>query len=284
MTEHSSLLVLLSAFLHAVWNAIVKHEKDAKSAGLAVLAVATVVAFVTAAALTPWTRSMASPSGPSLLWALGAGLFEGAYFAALGSALARGPLGPVYTVSRGGAMLVTWPLSVFLLGEPLTWAAGVGVLLVGCGLGLTALRPREHATPAALRWAGVCAVSIAGYHLCYKLALSAHADPYALFAVALACALPINMASMGRTATGAAWLAFCRSPLRICVGGVTCTASFVIFLQALAVAGAGAVLTLRNASVLFAQLLALWGGEKPSKRVMGGAVLVVVGALLLTRS
>jgi uncharacterized membrane protein len=279
MTERSVLLVLLSALLHAVWNAIVKHEKDARSAGLAVLAVAT----VTAAALTPWTRSMAFPSAASLLWTLGAGLFEGAYFAALGTALARGPLGPVYTVSRGGAMLVTWPLSIFFLGEPLTWAAGIGVLLVGCGLALTALRPRDHATPAALRWAVVCAVSIAGYHLCYKLALSAHAEPYALFAVAIACALSINMVSMGRAAARAAWLAARRSPLRIGIGGVTCTASFVIFLQALAVAGAGAVLTLRNTSVLFAQLLALWGGEKPSKRVIGGALLVVGGALLLAR-
>jgi drug/metabolite transporter (DMT)-like permease len=280
MTENSALLVLLSALLHAVWNAIVKHEKDPKSAGLAVLA----VAAVTAAALTPWIRSAAFPSASGLLWALGAGLFEGIYFVALGTALARGPLGPVYTVSRGGAMLVTWPLSVFFLGEPFTWAAGIGVLLVGTGLGLTAWRPSEHATPAALRWAAGCAASIAGYHLCYKLALSARAQPYALFAVALACALPINVASMGRTAVRRGWLAARRSPLRICIGGVTCTASFVIFLQALVVTGAGAVLTLRNTSVLFTQILALWGGEKPSKRVMGGAVLVVGGALLLTRS
>jgi len=49
------------------------------------------------------------------------------------------------------------------------------------------------------------------------------------------------------------------------------------------VTGAGAVLTLRNTSVLFTQILALWGGEKPSARVMAGAVLVVGGALLLTR-
>jgi drug/metabolite transporter (DMT)-like permease len=280
MTEHSALLVLFSSLLHAVWNAIVKHEKDARSAGLAVLAVAT----LTAAVLTPFTTPTAFPSVTGLLWTLGAGLFEGAYFAALGTALLRGPLGAVYTVSRGGAMLVTWPLSVFLLGEPITWAAGIGVLLVGCGLGLTALRPREHTTPAALRWAAVCAVSIAGYHLCYKVALSAHAEPYALFAVALACALPINMVSMGRTAARDGWVALRRSPLRIGIGGVTCTASFVIFLQALAVAGTGAVLTLRNTSVLFAQILAVWGGERPGKRSIGGALLVVAGALLLARS
>jgi drug/metabolite transporter (DMT)-like permease len=279
MTRHSALLVLLSALLHAVWNALIKHEKDARSAGLAVLAVAT----VTAAALVPFTRQTGFPSAAGLLWTLGAGLFEGLYFAALGRALARGPLGPVYTVSRGGAMLVTWPLSFFLLGEPLTWPAALGVLLIGCGLACTALRPREHATSAGLGWAAACAACIAGYHLCYKVALSARAEPHAVFAVALACALPINCAAMGRTAWHQGWLALRRSPLRVGIGGVTCTASFVIFLQALAVAGAGAVLTLRNTSVLFAQLLALWGGERPQRRAIAGAVLVVGGALLLAR-
>ena len=45
------------------------------------------------------------------------------------------------------------------------------------------------------------------------------------------------------------------------IAGLTCTASFLVFLQALAVTGAGAVLTLRNTSVLFAQAFAIWGGD-----------------------
>ncbi|MGD0675802.1 MAG: DMT family transporter [Polyangiaceae bacterium] len=278
MTARAALLVLLSALLHAVWNALVKQDKDARSAGLGVLLVATVVA----AALTPFARQAAFPGWASLRWALGAGLFEGAYFVALGLALSRGPLGPLYTVARGGAMLVAWPISVFFLGEPFPWPARVGVLLVGAGLALASWRPREHATAAGLGWAAMCALCIGGYHLCYKVSLSAGAEPRALFAVALAFALPINMASMGRNAWGG-WLALRRSPLRIGVGGVTCTASFILFLQALSLSGAGAVLTLRNTSVLFAQLLALWAGELPKRHALGGAVLVVSGAVLLAQ-
>jgi len=102
-----------------------------------------------------------------------------------------------------------------------------------------------------------------------------------LFAVALACALPINLASMGpRTWRGGA-LALRDHPLRILAGGATCTASFVLFLQALAVTGAGAVLTLRNTSVLFAQVFALLVGERPSRRAFAGAMLVAGGAVLL---
>jgi hypothetical protein len=40
----------------------------------------------------------------SLGWALAAGVLEWTYFVSLAGALERGPLGPVHTVSRGGAI------------------------------------------------------------------------------------------------------------------------------------------------------------------------------------
>jgi drug/metabolite transporter (DMT)-like permease len=277
MTARATLLVLLSAVLHAAWNSLVKHQKDPRSAGLAVLAAATAVAV----AVAPFSERVAFPTTSGLRWALGAGLFEGAYFTALGLALARGPLGPAYTVARGGAMLATWPVSVLFLGEAFSWTARMGTVLIGSGLALTALRPHDRATRASLGWAALCAISIGGYHLCYKVALEAGAEPRALFAIALACALPINAASNGPGAWRAGLRALRQSPLWIVIGGATCTASFVVLLDALAVAGAGAVLTLRNTSVLFAQLFALWGGERPNRRAIAGAVLVVGGAVLM---
>jgi drug/metabolite transporter (DMT)-like permease len=276
VTARAVLLVLLSAFLHALWNAVVKSDANPRSAGLAVLAVATAVAGV----LAPFSPRVGFPTCASLQWGLAAGFFEGTYFTALGLALARGSLGPVYTVARGGAMLVTWPLSVVLLGEPFSCSAWVGAITIAVGLGLTTVQPRQR-SPAGMGWAAVSAVSIGGYHLCYKVALTTGAEPRALFAVALACALPVSLASMGRRTWRGAVLALQSHPLRIVAGGATCTASFVLLLQALAVTGAGAVLTLRNTSVLFAQLIAILVGERPSRRALGGALLVVVGAVLL---
>jgi multidrug transporter EmrE-like cation transporter len=177
MTVRAAVLVLVSAMLHAVWNALIKREKDARGAGQAVLAVATISATV----LTPFARQDAFPTANSLRWAIGAGVCEGAYFVSLGLALARGPLGPVYTVARGGAMLVAWPISIVFLGEALSWPARIGVALIATGLGLTTFRPREHASPAGLGWAAISSVGIAGYHLSYKLALAAGAESRALF-------------------------------------------------------------------------------------------------------
>lgn len=279
MTAQAAALVLVSAMLHAVWNAIVKNDDEPRAAGLSVLMVATVLAVGIAAC----SLQVAFPEKRALAWALGAGAFEGGYFAALGLALARGPLGPGYTVARGGAMLATWPISVVFLGESFPWAARVGVLLIALGLTITALRPRDGATVAGLGWAMLSAVCIAGYHLCYKLALGFHAEPAALFALALGCALPINAACLGSQAWRGSLAALQRNPLWIAAGGASCTASFLLFLHALALSGAGAVLTLRNTSVLFAQLLAAWGGERLSRRSLGGALLVVAGAALLAR-
>jgi drug/metabolite transporter (DMT)-like permease len=279
MGVRPAVLVLISAFLHALWNAVIKRERDPRSAGVAVLAAAACVAT----AVAPFAAAPAFPHATGLSWALLAGVFEGSYFAALGLALARGPLGPAYTVARGGAMLVTWPISVLFLGELFPMSAQFGVALVACGLGLSAMRSHERTTWTSLIWAAACAVCIAGYHLSYKFALAASAEPKALFAVALACALPINLACVGRGGATSAWYALRESPYRLLFGGVTCTASFLLFLVALTSVGAGAVLTLRNTSVLFAQLLAVWSGERPTIRAIGGAALVAAGAFLLAR-
>ncbi|MGA3119969.1 MAG: DMT family transporter [Polyangiaceae bacterium] len=277
MSDHVAVMVVFSALLHAIWNAIVKRDQQPRAAGLAVLGVATVLAV----AFAVFSSQVAFPETRAIMWAVGAGAFEGGYFAALGLALARGPLGPAYTVARGGAMLVTWPISVAFLGESFPWAARAGAFLIALGLALTALNPRERATAAGLGWAALGAVCIGGYHVCYKLALEARAEPAVLFALALACALPINAVFLGSRAWRESLAALRRKPLTIAAGGASCTASFLVFLKALSLSGAGAVLTLRNTSVLFAQVLAVWAGERVSGRALSGALLVVGGAVLL---
>lgn len=279
MTGQATVFVLVSAFLHAVWNALVKSHREPRVAGFAVLAAATLLAIVVA----PFSSRTAFPATIGLLWAVGAGAFEGGYFATLGLALANGPLGPAYTVARGGSMLVTWPVSVALLGETFPWPARLGALFVAAGLALTVLRRGEKVVAAGLGWAALSAVCIAGYHLCYKLALESQAEPAALFALALTCALPINAATIGWLGWRASLTALRNDPLKIVVAGACCTASFLVFLKALSLSGAGAVLTLRNTSVLFAQGLAVWGGERLDRRVLGGALLVVGGSVLVAR-
>src|SRR5215470_10474759 len=87
------LAVLGSAFLHALWNAIVKREPDPEVAGAGAFAVGAVAGVVVALAA-------GAPFAPGAEYAVAAGLFETGYIVTLSRALALAPLGPVYTVSR----------------------------------------------------------------------------------------------------------------------------------------------------------------------------------------
>jgi drug/metabolite transporter (DMT)-like permease len=270
-------LICLSALLHALWNAALKRQADPEGASVAIL---TVAAIVAGAALL-LASGPAFPVASGLGWALAAGVCEGGYFVTLALALREAPLGVVYPIARGGALAVVWPVSVLWLGEAVTSRTMAGVLVLVLGLVLVARERRDRATLRGVTWAVLCAFSIAGYNLCDKLALETGASSSAVFAVALVVALPVAVARLGRQATGRALLAWRASPLTISAAGVLCTASFLVFLSALARSGAGAATTLRNTSVLFALLLAWAIGERPRRPQIIGTVGVVLGAVLM---
>ncbi|HTM22319.1 MAG TPA: EamA family transporter, partial [Kofleriaceae bacterium] len=236
-------------------------------------------ALTVAAAAALATDRLPFADRPALAWSLAAGLFEGGYFITLVLALERAPLGTVYTVSRGGAILAVWPISALWLGEALTAPAAAGSALLAGGLVLAGLERGARAPGIGL--AGLCALSIAGYHLCYKQAMAAEPSAAAVFAVALAVALPFNVARLPRARRAALLPALRARPAPLLAYGTVCAASFLLFLVALADAGAGLVLTLRNTSILFAVLFAWLLGEPTGPRKLAGIALVAAGAALL---
>lgn len=270
-------LVLSSALLHALWNALLKREADIATATVCVLA----VSWVSSVMLLPFFPGPRFATRESVLWGLASGVFEGVYFLTLAMALLRAPLGFAYTVARGTAIALVFPISVLLLGEHLGWLSGIGVLVLYVGLIAVGLSRQQQTGKQGLFWSCVCGVCVAGYHLCYKQALGAGALAPALFALSLSVALPINLLHHGRGAPRRVLQALRDNPRRMVLAGIACTASFTVFLYALAIAGAGAVLTLRNTSVLFAQLLSLSIGEKLRAQQIVGALLVGAGAVLI---
>jgi drug/metabolite transporter (DMT)-like permease len=269
-----ALELVASAFLHAAWNAMLKRERDPEGAVAGVLAAA-----LAAAALAAWASTGRAFSTPAALgWALAAGALEALYFWTLAAALARGSYGSVYAVARGGALLLVWPASAWLLGEAAGGRAIAGAAAVLVGLALVASAGAPARGRGGLGWAAGCAAAIAGYHLAYERSLAAGAAPEPLFAVALAVALPAVAALSRRRGARLAPLRDPRTAARWLVGGLLCTASFLLFLRGLAAAGPAAALTLRNTAVVFAQLLALALGERVPPRQAVGAVAVAVGA------
>lgn len=273
-------LVLVSAFFHALWNALLRIEPDKDRGLVGAIIVASLFACVIAA--VRWGLGQVPfATAESFGWTLLAGAFEAVYFATLARALDRGPLGAVYTVSRGGAVLVVWPVSILLFHEVVTASSASGSALVLAGLvlcGLGAHGVRGAGDRSGIWWAVLCAISIAGYHLAYKAALQTGGASSATFAVSLSLSAAISLARVKRTGMRA----LVRSRWhRIVLMGVVCGGSFLILMEALALGGSGYVLTLRNTSVLFAAALAFFIGERPAHAEIAGAALVAGGAVLM---
>jgi drug/metabolite transporter (DMT)-like permease len=268
-------LVLISAFLHAAWNAMLKREVDKDRTLIAAVCFAAALATVVAVV----RGGVAFPTLPSFAWALVAGAFEQTYLFGLARALERGPLGPVYTISRGGAVIVVYPLSILLFGEGVTLFSIAGSGLVLFGLLLSGLRTRGDTAMSAnaTGWAVMCAFAIAAYHLAYKAALDAGGASSAVFAASVAFATMINFArTSDRRAVGALLLA-----PRVLVMGALFSGSFLMLIEALATGGAAYALTLRNTAVLFALGLAWAIGERPRLAATLGAALVAAGAIAM---
>ncbi|MBZ0232161.1 MAG: permease, partial [Deltaproteobacteria bacterium] len=175
MTSYA--LVLISAFLHAAWNALVKKSADPSAAVHAIVAAAGVLAAAVAAVEVAFGG--ATITGRAAVLGAIAGALEAGYFQALGRALAAGPLGPVYTISRGTAAILVWPISIVALGEQLTVLSGAGSALVLAGLAASSLE--RGASRTAILWAVGTAAFIAGYHFAYKAALVTGSSPALIF-------------------------------------------------------------------------------------------------------
>jgi len=282
-------LVLLSAFFHALWNAMLRLEADKDRALMVAVVVATLFAAVVAG--VRWELGavpFASLAGVG--FSVLAGVMEASYFATLARAMGLGRLGMVYTISRGGSVLVVWPLSIALFAEDPTLPALAGSAVVVGGLALSGLGGSRGGAggasggagrPSAMGWAVACAMSVAGYHLAYKAALREAVNPSACFALSLGLSAAINGVRLGGGGQAIAALVRERWP-RLLVMGLLCSGSFLILMEALARGGSGYVLTLRNTSVLFAVAMAGWIGERPRRVEVVGAALVAAGAGLMT--
>jgi drug/metabolite transporter (DMT)-like permease len=265
--------------LHASWNVFLRKQEDTTAGACAVILGSALLA-ASAALLGP--RTSASSIQASLGFGAVAGLFEGLYFLSLARALAHAPVGPVYAVSRGLPLLLVWPASHLIFGERVTPG---GVLAVAALLaGVVVLAPTSDSGPREARgfiWAIATAACIAVGQIVYKLALSRDATPSWLFATSMTTAFPVTLLAMS-SPLPRVYGALARAPVGLGLAATACAASFLLALVVLRGQGAAWVLTLRNSSIAFVQVLG-WVGlrERPSPRTLAGVTFIFGGAVWL---
>lgn len=277
------LAVLLAAFLHASWNALIKGGADrwltsgmiGGFGGLGALAVALVF--------------LPLPQAHHWPWLAGSGALHASYFILLVNAYAHGDLGKVYPIARGSAPLIIVALSAPLVGDvPNIWEL-VAILIIVAGVLALSLEPDNIAT-ANLRtivlalMTGAC---IAAYSLFDAVGIRTigpdveHPTLFYLCWIMVFAAVPIVTATW--LARRGAILAHMRThALQGAGGAAIALASYGLILFAFANAPVASVAALRETGVVFAALIGvLVLGEHLGTRRIPAAVMVAAGAAAL---
>ena len=286
-------LVIVAALLHASWNLMAKKSGgDHRFAFLTALGVT-----VLWAPAAWWFGAAELPRWGTAEWGvLGASaLVHVAYYLTLLRGYREADLTVVYPVARGSAPLVTVLAAVLLLGERLSFAAGLGVLAVCGGVFLIAGGPslwrdvrgahdaaaRERVR-AGLAWGSATGLLIAGYSVIDGYAVKAMAMGPVLFDYlgnVLRVPLQAPLVWRERATLATVWRGQWKAVVAVSVMGPL---AYMLVLYAVQMAPLSHVAPAREVSMLFAALIGgRLLGEADRGLRMAGALCIAAGVMAL---
>jgi len=282
-------LVLASAFLHAVWSVAIKQSGDPLCFNLLQSWVAA-LGLALAAAWIPWT---AISSEVWLLLAL-TGPTHALYLYWMSRAYEHGDLSLVYPIARSTPAFL--PLvAVPLFGESLRPLGVLGIAVVVAGIWLVHIGPgprRGSLSGPATHFAYLTLLATIAYSLIDKAAMAdlsagpwpsplprAIAYSLLLFVSHALSFAPLVLATRGASALRAA----ARAELgRATAAAAVSFAGYTLILRAFETAPVSYVVAVRQSSVVFAVGLGvLWLREEPGRSRVVGALVTVVGVVLI---
>lgn len=277
MTLGVFLAVLLSALLHAGWNAIVKTGVSKQTSmflvsfGHAVIGAALVPFF-------PWPPVAVWP------WLLASGGVHMAYQVFLAYAYEQGDLSRVYPIARGTAPLIVLCVSPWVLSDTITGTEIAGILVLGAGIALMASGALQRGeNRRLLPYALGAACATASYTVADGLGARVWGEAlgYVAWLMILSCVFytPVALALRGR--------AVLRADARTWgVGMVAASASFgsyAIVVWAMTEAPIALVGALRETSILFAVLIGWLFFRDRMDGVKAAAAVLIVAGVAVTR-
>ena len=275
-----AVLVLLAAFAHAAWNALLKSSGDR----LLTFTVLRAVALVGGAAVAVFVPVPAPAAWPYLI---ASALIHNAYYILLLYAYRHGDLSLVYPIARGGAPFLVAILAALVAGEVPGAGGAAGIALVSAGiLGLAfAHGVPKGANATAIGLAVGTAISIAAYTISDGMGARRAEGALGYAAWLYICdGLPFLL-YMGLT-RGADAIAYTRRDWRRgLAGGVLMMGTYALVLYAFTQGAMATVAALRETSVLFAAVIGAVILKEPlGVRRMMAAAVIVAGIVLLQLS
>ncbi|HET8821590.1 MAG TPA: EamA family transporter [Thermoleophilaceae bacterium] len=268
-------LALGAAVLHAGWNVALAGAASTRSATAGVLLLGAPL-LALAALLTG-----AGVSSSAVPFIAASAALELAYFVLLARAYDGGEVSVIYPTARGLAPVVVLGAGAVVLDEPVSVAAGVGVLAVAAGIFLVSPKLTAHCTVNFGRsrrdvlFGVAIGVVIAAYTLIDAEGVE-RADSIAYLALVVApCAALYPLVTETRPDVG----------LRSAATAAATFGAYLLVLAALARAPAAPVSAVRESSVVIAAILAaVVLHEGVGGRRIAGAIAVAVGVGLIAYS
>ena len=272
-----AILVLLAAFLHAGWNALIKAAPDR-------LLIISAVAFAQFLAGTLMMPFVATPDPASWLAIVCSTLFHYFYYTFLNQAYRFGDLSQVYPLARGLAPILVAIGAALLWHEILSLPAIIGVVITSCGIASIAFFQKSSLiqNPSALFFAIGTGVIIAGYTVADGIGVRLSNSPFGYIAWLFFLEFPVVLFVIYRrrgqlvTLLRREWKHFTGT-------GISSVVAYGIVIFAVNFAPMAAVSALRESSVIMAALIGtIFLGERPWPQRVGAAVVVAVGVVMIT--
>jgi drug/metabolite transporter (DMT)-like permease len=267
---------LLSAVLHAGWNAAVKASRDPPRAMTAQM-------LLSALFVLPGLLWSGLPPPAAWPWIAASTLMSVVTVTALLRAYELGGFGLVYPVARAIAVVLVVPLVALFAGSWPGPAALGGITVIALSLALLAWDTmRDRGVPLrALAWIFAAGVGAAGYILCDAQGVRASGSPWAYgFVVSIT-----NAGAMcwRQRHNGAPWAQLQGQWLVAVPAAVASVTSYLLILWVWGHAPIAPSAALRDTSAIFAVLIAVVWLKEPFTRTRILAVLLAAAAVPLLR-
>lgn len=271
------LAVLGAAFLHALWNGLVRVGASRVHAMMVLSAVQGGIGLVMAL-----TRPL--PGAEVLPWLIASGLVHSAYKVFLTFAYEHGDLSRVYPLARGTAPLLVLTVGGLFLGETLELQEVAGICVLGLGIFMLASGVFTNGESLRLLpYAFGAAVATAGYSVLDGMGARVAGDSVQFVGWMFVLDGLIFAAVMTGLRGGQAWSAAGRVwGLGSLAAGASYT-SYAIVVWAMTQAPIALVAALRETSIVFGVLI---GWTVFGERMTGAkwlSVALIAGGVAVTR-
>jgi drug/metabolite transporter (DMT)-like permease len=270
-------LVVVSALLHAAWNAIVKAGEDPLVAAWATVAGGAIVGL-------PLLVAAGLPSPASGLLVVSSGCLHAFYYIALTRAYDYGDLSLVYPIARGVAPPLATVGAVLVFHETLPSVAygGIGLIALGVLL-LGALGRHVASSRLVITWSFVTAICIATYTLVDRQGIRLTSPLGYISALFWINAALLSLYVRWRRRVWPWRLVDPTQVGTLGLSGALSMGAYLLVLLALAISRVGYVAALRETSVLIAAWLGwrVLGDLQGVPRLVSSSVVALGLALLV---